>query len=94
VLPRAWPMAMAPPLRFQARRCGVATRRSCACRYDRVPYETGAQLALVSAPVQFDEEVSQLSPGPAHAEHTDEVLGELGLSTERLLELKLAGAIS
>ena len=59
-----------------------------------VAYETGAQLALVPAPVQFDEEVPQLSPGPAHAAHTDEVLGGLGLSTERLLELKLAGAIS
>ena len=49
---------------------------------------------LVTNPVQFDETPATLSRGPLFAEHTDEVLSELGLSEERLIELKIAGAIT
>jgi crotonobetainyl-CoA:carnitine CoA-transferase CaiB-like acyl-CoA transferase len=32
--------------------------------------------------------------GPLFAEHTDEILAELGISDERLVELKIAGAVT
>jgi crotonobetainyl-CoA:carnitine CoA-transferase CaiB-like acyl-CoA transferase len=49
---------------------------------------------LVTAPVQFDEAPAQLRRGPQFAEHTDEVLLELGLSQERIIDLKLDGAVT
>jgi crotonobetainyl-CoA:carnitine CoA-transferase CaiB-like acyl-CoA transferase len=47
---------------------------------------------LVSNPVQFDRTPPVLTRGPLFAEHTDEILRELGVSEERLIELKVAGA--
>jgi len=54
----------------------------------------GIRRELITNPVQFDETPATLSRGPLFAEHTDEVLGELGLTDERLVELKIAGAIT
>ncbi|MDT5045862.1 MAG: hypothetical protein QOG75_1715 [Mycobacterium sp.] len=49
---------------------------------------------LVASPVKFDDDSSQLTRAPQFAEHTDDVLRELGVDDERLIELKIAGAIT
>jgi crotonobetainyl-CoA:carnitine CoA-transferase CaiB-like acyl-CoA transferase len=54
----------------------------------------GVRRELVASPVQFDETPAELRRGPLFAEHTDEVLRELGLSDEQLIELKVSGAIT
>ena len=54
----------------------------------------GIRRELVTNPVQFDETPADLRRGPLFAEHTDEVLRELGLTDEQLVELKIAGAIT
>jgi crotonobetainyl-CoA:carnitine CoA-transferase CaiB-like acyl-CoA transferase len=54
----------------------------------------GVARELITNPVQFDEQPVQLRRGPLFAEHTDEVLREIGLTEERLIELKVAGAIT
>jgi crotonobetainyl-CoA:carnitine CoA-transferase CaiB-like acyl-CoA transferase len=52
----------------------------------------GVPRELVASPVQFDEHPASLTRAPQFAEHTDEILRELGLSDEQLLQLKVAGA--
>ena len=47
---------------------------------------------LVTAPVQFDEAPATPIRGPKFAEHTEEILKELGRSDEAILALRLAGA--
>ncbi len=54
----------------------------------------GRTQRLVAAPVQFDERPPELRRGPQFAEHTDEILQELGVTESELLELKLAGAVT
>ena len=54
----------------------------------------GTQFRLVSNPVQFDGEPPELRKGPEHAQHTEEVLLELGLEWDRIVELKQSGAIN
>ena len=54
----------------------------------------GITRELITNPVQFDETPATLRRGPLFAEHTDEVLHELGLTEEKLIELKVAGAIT
>jgi crotonobetainyl-CoA:carnitine CoA-transferase CaiB-like acyl-CoA transferase len=54
----------------------------------------GVSRHMVTNPVQFDETPAELQRGPLFAEHTDEVLRELGLTDERLIELKIAGAVT
>ncbi|MFT4265238.1 MAG: CoA transferase [Nocardioides sp.] len=54
----------------------------------------GVRREMIASPVQFDGTPAEVSRGPLFAEHTDEVLAELGYSDERLLELKIAGAIT
>jgi crotonobetainyl-CoA:carnitine CoA-transferase CaiB-like acyl-CoA transferase len=49
---------------------------------------------LVANPVKFDDDRANLARAPQFAEHTDGVLRELGLDDERLIELKIAGAIT
>ncbi|BBZ14870.1 CaiB/BaiF CoA transferase family protein [Mycobacterium branderi] len=54
----------------------------------------GQPRRLVANPVKFDEAKPSLTRAPQFAEHTDDVLRELGIDDERLIELKLAGAIT
>ncbi len=49
---------------------------------------------LVASPVKFDLDPGELERAPQFAEHTDDVLRELGIDDERLIELKIAGAIT
>jgi len=53
----------------------------------------GSTFKLVAAPLQFDEEPAATGRAPAHGEHTDEVLLELGIDQDTLIELKVKGAI-
>jgi crotonobetainyl-CoA:carnitine CoA-transferase CaiB-like acyl-CoA transferase len=50
--------------------------------------------SVVANPVQFDERPPVLRKGPEHAQHTEELLLELGLEWERIEELKRSGAIN
>ena len=54
---------------------------------------SGDQFRAVAAPLQFDEQPPELGRSPGHGEHTDEVLAELGLDTDAILDLKVAGAV-
>lgn len=49
---------------------------------------------LVANPVKFDDEPLLLTRAPQFAEHTDEVIRELGFDDDALIELKIAGAIT
>src|ERR1700760_1035798 len=49
---------------------------------------------LVANPVKFDDDRANLARAPQLAEHTDDVLRELGIDDDRLIELKIAGAIT
>jgi crotonobetainyl-CoA:carnitine CoA-transferase CaiB-like acyl-CoA transferase len=53
----------------------------------------GTPFKLVPAPLQFNGESGTPTRAPGHGEHTDEVLGELGLDMDKLMELKISGAI-
>lgn len=53
----------------------------------------GLTFPLVPSPAQFDGDPPELHPAPGHGEHTDEVLTELGLDYERIIQLKIDGAI-
>ncbi len=59
-----------------------------------VPTGDGGTFRLVASPVQFDEQPPSLRRGPEHAQHTEEVLLELGLEWDRIAELKRVGAIN
>lgn len=54
----------------------------------------GTSFRLVANPVQFDEQPPELRKGPEHAQHTEEILMELGLEWDRIEALKQSGAIS
>ncbi|MGE9809461.1 CaiB/BaiF CoA transferase family protein [Janibacter sp. G1551] len=54
----------------------------------------GVERELVGSPVHFDRTAPTLKRAPLFAEHTDEVVTELGRTEEQLLALKLAGAIT
>ncbi len=54
----------------------------------------GRTQRLVVAPVQFDERPTELRRAPQFAEHTDEILQELGVTESELVELKMAGAVT
>ena len=49
---------------------------------------------LVSSPVQFEETPFEISRGPLFAEHTDEIVRQLGHDDEELIQLKIDGAIT
>jgi crotonobetainyl-CoA:carnitine CoA-transferase CaiB-like acyl-CoA transferase len=54
----------------------------------------GVDRELVANPVQFDETPASSRRAPLFAEHTDEILRELGKSDEELIQLKVAGAVT
>lgn len=54
----------------------------------------GQPQRLVANPVKFDTGHLSLIRAPQFAEHTDDVLRELGLDDDALIELKIAGAIT
>ncbi len=54
----------------------------------------GDTFRLVASPVQFDEEPPELSKGPEHAQHTEEILLEMGIAWERIEELKQQGTVN
>ncbi|MEE4023338.1 CoA transferase [Gordonia sp. PKS22-38] len=49
---------------------------------------------LVANPVKFDNAGVDVTRAPSFAEHTDEVLRELGFDDDRLIALKIAGAVT
>ncbi|OBI19268.1 CaiB/BaiF CoA-transferase family protein [Mycobacterium sp. E2497] len=49
---------------------------------------------LVASPVKFGDIPTALTRAPQFAEHTDDVVRELGIDDDRLMELKVAGAIT
>lgn len=54
----------------------------------------GVPLPLVTSPVQFDGQPGGASRAPEHAEHTEAVLLELGMTWDEITALKDRGAIS
>lgn len=54
----------------------------------------GVERELVTGPVQFDETPAEPGRAPQFAEHTDEILRELGVGDDRILDLKIAGAVT
>jgi crotonobetainyl-CoA:carnitine CoA-transferase CaiB-like acyl-CoA transferase len=54
----------------------------------------GNERELVASPVQFDETPFTLTRAPQFAEHTDDIIRELGRDDDQLIELKILGAIT
>jgi crotonobetainyl-CoA:carnitine CoA-transferase CaiB-like acyl-CoA transferase len=52
----------------------------------------GNDRMLVANPVQFDERPPTATRGPQFAEHTDDILRELGRTEDEIIQLKLDGA--
>jgi crotonobetainyl-CoA:carnitine CoA-transferase CaiB-like acyl-CoA transferase len=54
----------------------------------------GNERRLVASPVQFDERPPVLTRAPQFAEHTDDLLRELGKSQDEIIQLKIDGAVT
>lgn len=54
----------------------------------------GMERELVANPVQFDESPVKSCRAPQFAEHTDDILRELGKSEEAIIDLKVLGAVT
>jgi crotonobetainyl-CoA:carnitine CoA-transferase CaiB-like acyl-CoA transferase len=54
----------------------------------------GNQRRLVASPVQFDERPPVLARAPQFAEHTDDILRELGRGEDEIIQLKIDGAVT
>ena len=54
----------------------------------------GVERELVANPVQFDETPAVLTRAPQFAEHTDDILRELGRSEDDIIQLKIDGAVT
>lgn len=60
-----------------------------------VDYGSGRSITLVASPIMFEEQAPRLSPAPGLGADTEIVLNEdLGVSWERILDLKEIGAIN
>jgi crotonobetainyl-CoA:carnitine CoA-transferase CaiB-like acyl-CoA transferase len=60
---------------------------------DQVDGVDGGSFPLVVNPVQFDGAPEKLVRAPEAGEHTDEILAELGLDWDRIVDLKVKGAV-
>ncbi len=54
----------------------------------------GNERRLVASPVQFDERPPVVTRAPQFAEHTDDLLRELGKSQDEIIRLKVEGAVT
>jgi crotonobetainyl-CoA:carnitine CoA-transferase CaiB-like acyl-CoA transferase len=54
----------------------------------------GNQRELVASPVQFDENPPTVTRAPQFAEHTDDLLREMGRTEEEIIKLKIDGAVT
>jgi len=54
----------------------------------------GNERHLVANPVQFDETPPTITRAPQFAEHTDEILRELGYDEDAIISLKIDGAVT
>jgi crotonobetainyl-CoA:carnitine CoA-transferase CaiB-like acyl-CoA transferase len=54
----------------------------------------GTPFELVASPVQFDGERGKTRRAPEFNEHGDEILAELGVDQQRVLDLKISGALA
>ena len=54
----------------------------------------GTPFEMAASPVQFDEQPTPTGRSPEFNEHGDEILQELGLDMDRILELRISGAIT
>jgi len=54
----------------------------------------GNERKLVASPVQFDETPPVLTRAPQFAEHTDDILRELGRNEDEIIQLKIVGAVT
>jgi crotonobetainyl-CoA:carnitine CoA-transferase CaiB-like acyl-CoA transferase len=54
----------------------------------------GVTRELVRSPALFDESPAELRRAPQFAEHTDEVLLELGYSEEEIIQLKIDSVVT
>jgi crotonobetainyl-CoA:carnitine CoA-transferase CaiB-like acyl-CoA transferase len=54
----------------------------------------GNERRLVANPVQFDETVPTLTRAPQFAEHTDDILREIGRTEDEIIQLKIAEAVT
>jgi crotonobetainyl-CoA:carnitine CoA-transferase CaiB-like acyl-CoA transferase len=50
-------------------------------------------LWLTAAPVQYDQEPPTLHRTPAHGEHSEDILQEIGYGWDEIIELKLEGVV-
>ena len=55
--------------------------------------DNGEPVRLPVPPVLFDQEGGDPPPAPDFGQHTDEVLGELGLGADRIAALRASGIV-
>ncbi len=60
----------------------------------RTTTREGVEFDLVAPPVQFDETPTPTRRAPEFNEHGDEILQEIGLDMDRIIELRMRGAIT
>lgn len=59
----------------------------------KVSDTTGREFTLAASPVQFDETALVLTRAPAHGEHTDALLAELGYTDEQIIGFKIDSVV-
>ena len=65
-----------------------------ACNFlQRVRYEDGKVVPMVSSPIQFGQEAGVAKPAPRIGENTDELMADLGYDENEIIELRVNGAL-